>query len=1696
MMGSTGQWAVGASLLSLGLLVAPAAGILDGSVVTAAQWNRSAHRSVLSDGGGSASIILIDGDEAVLLTAGHGPQSNDPSTFSWSAGSMDPTGGGHPGDLPFTERTTAFEKYWTFDDPGNCRQFNREGFKTNRSQLQCSGIARSGGCDGADVALFRMKITEQALGLDWPTVKLALDYVPAPNATVSDTGYGCTGACDGDRSCQCVLNTGLVMTSRLYSNQVWSWGERNMAKHGGFLPPGVSVDCAGDSGGPLLVPAMDEGGGGVFGVNSQGDNLNPTCPKQSGVCAWAMSTAAWLYPQRAWIKSTLQGWKTGWGEFAQFSCEAAGADGRCGRGCKRCPGLTNDLHDLAPHGECYPDAAACPHSAGDGVCCTDDQGNPAPCAGDPCFAQEMVPDPVPKELLCKGVHDQKLACRKWRVSVADDDGQNGGVVHLCVSPDANAACPPSYQCCGEACGGWVRDWEPHAALTARQVGSSRLLRTPGLKTTDGGAQPGTKRGLVGGFCNHTRLFEPHARNWQYDYTPSLAMRDASWAHDPACREIAAEKTFEFVPMVASLSQLAGASSKLELVNSRHLLGMNEPSDGKNESAALAASRWNEYEALAATASPPLLLGTPAPGGLNLARGQRWLHDFFGNCTGCRVDIVAVHWYECDGSTDATAEKSAEGMMRFLAEVWAAFSKPIWLTEFNCGDGDPADNPYANQSAVNHLRFMKAALPKLEAAEHVARYSWFQAWQRNTPAHPGHNPGCSLTTTDGSGLSELGEYYNSFQLKNDDGSVAGQGVQVSVHNNTVLGGSPVSVAVSSNVSFHSPGADSSAEILGTLTFPTNGSWGFSCGMGPGKWDEAYMWLDDHLVCQNGPYGPDTSGGRADNPLTVRAVGQSMVLRLHLFTFGAAKGSSLQVKWTPPGAKAAVPIPSSALQPQLSPAAQKLHALRKELRRGWGNWVDYEPTALVLLPDSVVLTTDLVHAAKCPGCTTVSQPSLFAADHSYAQQFISSAGTNISVEFSASNRDLVALVSVVSVANAATSPTIHVAGRFAFQQSKWAPHDRVTVEPANPGEATMAFARAGDLDRTQVSVQASNGALLNSSSTGVSVTATAGLQVAISTSDGATVTEVAAQIQKARKAELAKYGTGDLADAQALVQAAVMYTLIQTPVEAGPFSTSTRTGPQQEADFQYYLFGSEELLGGFMHAMSNRSLAYSSVVQAVRSRTSAGFVPSFSWGGFKNFVSGSPPWGGKVLLELFRRFGDEWIVELLFPDLLAWHDWSWTYRRLPSGLATCGAGGFPEWPPCGDMAAAQFESGMSGSPMYDTDFFNKSLCLMELSDVGMSSLVAAEAANLAALATVLNRSDDAARLSAHADTMRGFITKQLWDTDRGVFANRHSNGSFEASLTPTSFLPLLAGAATDDQATTLIKRWLMSTDGFCIVTGWPAITTNSCFWGLPSVAASDPAYSNATWRGAISGTLAQLTWWGLQAYDHLPIARTARSALAKQMTAMALHQWRTGLRVCQGVAPSRDDSGGASCVGNTPDHTGALAAMVGLLEAGLFPNKSVEVAEGNRGKCPVPVGNPAVHKGSTFSHPVAELNTFTNIMSYAECCARCGAAPKCYALTWVGNDSSTHPNTCWLRAQVGPLLAHPHPVSYSAIYPGRKPCAPPACTFPPPPPLPKPPPPPPPKPGGCVHLHGVCSRTVHCCAGLKCNGSGGQFRCRNK
>lgn len=48
---------------------------------------------------------------------------------------------------------------------------------------------------------------------------------------------------------------------------------------------------------------------------------------------------------------------------------------------------------------------------------------------------------------------------------------------------------------------------------------------------------------------------------------------------------------------------------------------------------------------------------------------------------------------------------------------------------------------------------------------------------------------------------------------------------------------------------------------------------------------------------------------------------------------------------------------------------------------------------------------------------------------------------------------------------------------------------------------------------------------------------------------------------------------------------------------------------------------------------------------------------------------PPVGAAVLLALYRRYGDLWLVELLFNDLLRWNDFFLEERTCDATNLTC-------------------------------------------------------------------------------------------------------------------------------------------------------------------------------------------------------------------------------------------------------------------------------------------------------------------------------------------------------------------------------------------------------------------------------------------
>lgn len=217
------------------------------------------------------------------------------------------------------------------------------------------------------------------------------------------------------------------------------------------------------------------------------------------------------------------------------------------------------------------------------------------------------------------------------------------------------------------------------------------------------------------------------------YCADLASAPFTWAYSWALAPPATcPGTTHFEPMFWGAKSVANDSS-LFTGSATHVLGFNEPNgkDQSNLTPAAAAALWPTV-AKAAQAHG-LKLVAPAPSGDDTA----WLDAFFAAC-GCaaEVDVIALHPYEC----------SVAGLNKSVT-AWARFGKPLWVTEFNCGDGA------ANSTAAEHLKYMKVALPFLDGDARVQRYAWMSGRDKKIP-------GAALFEGPGGQLTELGKFYAS------------------------------------------------------------------------------------------------------------------------------------------------------------------------------------------------------------------------------------------------------------------------------------------------------------------------------------------------------------------------------------------------------------------------------------------------------------------------------------------------------------------------------------------------------------------------------------------------------------------------------------------------------------------------------------------------------------------------------------------------------------------------------------------------------------------------------------------------------------------------------------------------------------------------------------------------------------------------
>eukprot|EP00936_MAST-01D_sp_MAST-1D-sp1_P001464 g1464.t1 len=653
------------------------------------------------------------------------------------------------------------------------------------------------------------------------------------------------------------------------------------------------------------------------------------------------------------------------------------------------------------------------------------------------------------------------------------------------------------------------------------------------------------------------------------------------------------------------------------------------------------------------------------------------------------------------------------------------------------------------------------------------------------------------------------------------------------------------------------------LTGQLVPPAPGNYGFRLLFDPPlpyPSPDAYarLWVDDHLLYPQTD-GPKPSGGGGVPlwlPLPPRALDASARPIEHA---GAAKLSTYEVrveyvclaaagcgarrltlKWArfdetsvsplPPGF---APIPASALRPDQSLLELQRRALSTKLQRGWGTYYHPGITTWVLLPESFAVKVGFYRlstgAFLSPEGLTVDPTRLHAYAvraglHSYDNSYMEASVTwrdgggnlNVSLEATASGSarqqlTLTATLNDVGDSGNASDFALLLFPNFTHGRAGEVGADNVSVWGAAAGLRRTALHLLQGAAVPPESINASlPGMPHNAPLLAVSLGGMASITLSTNATDSATAVSLATAAARANEASrLLRYAPHwhEVADA---LQTSLMWSLIYDPREGlvFPVTRNWRFGPGSvDGDTTEGLFCWDGSFASYMLSLDALDLSFSNLVQIVKMRTTAGFVPSYSSGTRKTRDRSNPPVTANILAKIVGRWGlnnrTRWVVELLLDDLLNWNTWWWARRReAPGGLLSWGSDPY-SYAPDGSRGAIQgdgngaanLESGLDNGPVMDGVPFNRTgLYLQDEYDAGLTGLFVMDCRAQISLARMLGGRDDAiATLQARLDTTNRLMQKLLWNESAAYFQNKLSDAMLTpvARMAPTHFYPLLAG-----------------------------------------------------------------------------------------------------------------------------------------------------------------------------------------------------------------------------------------------------------------------------------------------------------------
>lgn len=600
----------------------------------------------------------------------------------------------------------------------------------------------------------------------------------------------------------------------------------------------------------------------------------------------------------------------------------------------------------------------------------------------------------------------------------------------------------------------------------------------------------------------------------------------------------------------------------------------------------------------------------------------------------------------------------------------------------------------------------------------------------------------------------------------------------------------------------------------------------------------------------------------------------------------------------------------------------HALvQQRLQRGWNTWDTNTIAGEVLLPEGLEIRLGLKHNTTLNADSFLPtmligrqgvgdeqvKPGPHAYDGSYSRFEVTWAGTTLQVEAAHLGDDLVMLVTPVEKPTTGALPATAVFSvGFLWNRPGEVRKADGHIVASTAGKHTPIFLAGRDTTYPQVPIP------------GPHFSAELSEPVGISTGKLRSLPEIRRAIDEQKRRYAALLGNDSrLAPVLDAIETTIGWDTIYEPEKGRVVTPVSRIWNVGWGG--YVLFDWDTFFAADLAAVGSKDLAYANVLEILNEVTPEGFVPNYGRAGnWKSFDRSEPPVGAITVLRLYERFHDRWLLEDSFERLYNWNRW-WAAHRDIHGYLAWGSDG--ENRPsnlddhsAGTLQGAKYESGIDNGPQFDGAYYNDRTHLMEFADVGLMGMYVADCNALADIADVLGKGKEAAEIRERSEKYTASLAT-LWDPQAGIFLHKDLHtGQFGHRLSPTNFYPMLAKAATPEQADEMIRKHLLNPDEF---------------WGdrvLPAIAKNDPAFKDQDyWRGRIWAPMNWLVYLGLRNYS-TPTAVQARRELAEKSLQLFLKEWTDKGHVHENYSAVSDDSDGVK----SSDRFYHWGALMGLME----------------------------------------------------------------------------------------------------------------------------------------------------------------------